>query len=559
LSEVLYGKAQVNRLRTRAGLPFVFVLLLTLTAHAVQANTVRIADAECAKCHKEIFQKYLSTPMAHASGPAEENLIPGTFLHASSAVEYSVSNRNGQPNLSFRSRKDPHISGEYPLNYFLGSGHLGTTYLYEINHYLFESPVAWYAASHGYDMKPGLAAMAQMPPSLPMQSGCLRCHMSAVQRSDPGTINHYSGLPFLHGGITCEACHGDARRHVRSGGKDAIVNPAHLNPDRRDAVCISCHLEGDVSVERAGHSALDYHPGDSISDYLAFYVYSENNLTARGVSEVEQFAQSTCKRMSGDKMSCTSCHDPHFTPTPEQRVAFFRAKCLACHNQPQFAASHHAENPDCTSCHMRHTGAENIPHVAWTDHRILRLPAPADPIADHRESAELSPILSPGATKRDLAMAYYQAFLEGNQSVEPKAWKLLQEQRGAIGNDAKALDAFGNLSAGRGDSQAAELAFQQVLKLDTRDLTALSNLGILRARQGNLPSAISLLQSAFDANKDVAGLAMNLARVQCMAGDATGARATVDAALVYAPGLDSLLRMRDQMSDCSAPKSHGAQ
>jgi predicted CXXCH cytochrome family protein len=324
-------------------------------------------------------------------------------------------------------------------------------------------------------------------------------------------------------------------------------------------VCISCHLEGDVSVERAGHSALDYHPGDSISDYLAFYVYSENSLTVRGVSEVEQFAQSTCKRMSGDKMSCTSCHDPHFTPTPEQRVAFFRAKCLACHNQPQFAASHHAENPDCTSCHMRHTGAENIPHVAWTDHRILRLPAPADPIADHRESAELSPILSPGATKRDLAMAYYQAFLEGNQSVEPKAWKLLQEQRGAIGNDAKALDAFGNLSAGRGDSQAAELAFQQVLKLDTRDLTALSNLGILRARQGNLPSAISLLQSAFDANKDVAGLAMNLARVQCMAGDATGARATVDAALVYAPGLDSLLRMRDQMSDCSAPKSHGAQ
>jgi predicted CXXCH cytochrome family protein len=545
-------------MRTRAGLLLVFGLLFSQAAHAFQASPVRIADAECAKCHKEIFQKYLSTPMAHASGPAEENLIPGTFLHAPSAVDYSVSNTNGQPYLAFRSRKNPHISGEYPLSSFLGSGHLGTTYLYELNHYLFESPVAWYAAAHGYDMKPGLAAMTQMPPSLPMQSGCLRCHMSAVQRSDPGTINRYSGLPFLHGGITCEACHGDARRHIRSGGKDAIVNPAHLDPDRRDAVCISCHLEGDVSVERAGHSALDYHPGDSISDYLAFYVYSGNNLTARGVSEVEQFAQSTCKRMSGDKMSCTSCHDPHFTPAPEQRAAFFRAKCLACHNQPQFVASHHPENPDCTSCHMRHTGAENIPHVAWTDHRILRLPAPADATAEHRDSAELSPILSPDATKRDLAMAYYQAFLEGNQSVEPKAWKLLQEQRSAIGNDAKALDAFGNLSAERGDSQAAEAAFQQVLKLDARDLTALSNLGILRAKQGNLSSAISLLQSAFDANKDVAGLAMNLARVQCIAGDATGARATVDAALVYASGLDGLLRMRDQMSDCGVPKSHGA-
>jgi predicted CXXCH cytochrome family protein len=548
----------MNRLWAIAGLPLLFASLFSLPVHAFQASPVRIADAECEKCHKEIFQKYLSTPMARASGRAEENLIPGTFLHASSRVEYSVSNHNGQPHLTFRSIKNAHISGEYPLSYFLGSAHLGTTYLYELNRYLFESPVAWYAASQGYDMKPGLAAMAQMPPSLPMQSGCLRCHMSAVQPSDPGTINHYSGLPFLHSGITCEACHGDARSHVRSGGKSAIVNPAHLDPDRRDAVCISCHLEGDVSVERAGHSALDYRPGDPISDYLAFYVYTGNNLTARGVSEVEQFAQSRCKRMSGDKMSCTSCHDPHFTPAPEQRASFFRAKCLACHTQPEFAASHHPENRDCTSCHMRHTGAENIPHVAWTDHRILRLPAPPDVTAEHHESDELSPVLSAGATKRDLAMAYYQAFLEGNQSVEPKAWKLLQEQRSAIGNDEKALDAYGNLSAGRGDSQAAEAAFQQVLKLNARDLTALSNLGILRARQGNLPSAISMLQSAFDANKDVAGLAMNLARVQCMAGNATGARATVEAALVYAPGLEDLLRMRDQMSDCGAPKSLGA-
>jgi predicted CXXCH cytochrome family protein len=539
---------------------FALLLLLLLcgTAYAFQASPVRVADAKCESCHKAIFQKYLSTPMARASGDAQENLIPGAFVHSPSGVEYSVSNANGQPRLTFRSRKDPHISGEYPLSYFLGSGHLGTTYLYELNHYLFESPVAWYAASHGYDMKPGLAEMAQMPPSLPMQSSCLRCHMSAVQRSDPGTINRYSGPPFLHGGITCEACHGDAQRHVSSGGKAAIVNPAHLDPERRDSVCISCHLEGDVSIERAEHSAIDYRPGDSISDYLAFYVYSGNNMTARGVSEVEQFAQSTCKRMSGDKMSCTSCHDPHFTPAPEQRVAFFRAKCLACHNQPQFAASHHPENPDCTSCHMRHTGAENIPHVAWTDHRILKLPAPLDAPTEDPPSAELSPVLSPGATQRDLAMAYYQAFLEGNQSAEPKAWKLLQEQRSAMGNDERALDAFGNLSAERGESQAAEAAFQQVLKLDPRDLTALSNLGILHAKQGNLPSAISLLQSAFSTNQDIAGLAMNLARVQCMAGDAAGARATVEAALVYSPGLEDLLRMRDQIPACGAPKSQEA-
>lgn len=549
----------MNGMRTRIAIASVFTLLMLAPAHAFQATPVRVADAQCEKCHKEVFQRYLSTPMAHASGAAEENLIPGTFLHAPSGVQYSISYGHGQPRLSFRSGSHPDISGEYSLGYFLGSGHLGTTYLYELNNYLFESPIAWYAASRGYDMKPGLAEMTQMPPSLPMQSSCLRCHMSAVEHSDPGTINRYSRLPFLHGGITCEACHGDAQRHVSSGGKAPIVNPAHLDPDRRDSVCISCHLEGDVSVARAGRSALDYRPGDSISDYLAFYVYSGNSLTARGVSEVEQLAQSTCKRMSGDKMSCTSCHDPHFTPAPEQRASFFRAKCLNCHNQPQFARSHHPENPDCTSCHMRHTGAENIPHVAWTDHRILRLPAPPSTAIEHPQSATLAPVLSPGATTRDLAMAYYQALLEGNPSVEPKAWKLLEEQRNAIGNDAPALDAFGILSAEHGDAHDAEEAFRQALKLDPHDLTALSNLGTLEAKQGSLKSSIAMLQSAFEANKDVTGLAMNLARVQCMDGDAAGARATLDAALVYGPGVEELRRMRNQMTDCTGNKTAAVQ
>ena len=82
------------------------------------------------------------------------------------------------------------------LSYFLGSGHLGTTYLYAINRYLFESPVAWYSASHGYDMKPGLEDMKQIPPPLSIQSSCLRCHMSAVQPTDPGTVNRYAGAAF---------------------------------------------------------------------------------------------------------------------------------------------------------------------------------------------------------------------------------------------------------------------------------------------------------------------------------------------------------------------------
>lgn len=536
-----------------------FAVMILCTAQAQQATSVRVADGACENCHKDLFRSYLATPMARASGPAVENLISGSFHQTAAGVSYTIARRDGEAQLTIQTGPSNGAAEHHRLNYFLGSGHLGTTYLYSIDRYLFESPVAWYAASRGYDMKPGLGEMKERPPALAMDSGCLRCHMSAVQRSDAGTLNHYSGLPFLHTGITCEACHGDAQQHVQTGGKAAIVNPSRLDPERRDSVCISCHLEGDVSVRRAGHSALDYQPGQSISDDLAFYVYSGNDLTVRGVSEVEQLAQSTCKRMSGAKMSCTSCHDPHFTPAPEQRASFFRAKCLACHTQPQFAASHYPENPDCTSCHMKHTGAENIPHVAWTDHRILRVPESSQTDTLHPSSGELKPIFSPGASPRDLAMAYYKAWLEsGSQDAGEKAWTLLEQQRAGIANDAKALDAFGNMSAERGDSQAAEKAFDQVLKLKPHDLTALSNLGILRAREGKLEESISLLHSAFKSNEDVTGLAINLARVQCMDGDGSGARDTIDTALVYAPGMQKLQDLRDEMTTCRSPQHSGA-
>jgi predicted CXXCH cytochrome family protein len=539
----------------RLGSLAIAVMALLRVPAEGQATPVRVADAACISCHRAVVAKYLATPMANASGSAEVKLIPGTLLHKPSGVRYRVSMEEGKAELSYEV-PDGLGGGKLPLTYFLGSGHLGTTYLYEMDHYLFESPVAWYAESDGYDMKPGLAEVTRMPPALPMQSSCLRCHMSAVQHSDAGTINHYSGLPFQHGGITCEACHGDARQHLSSRGKGAIVNPAKLDPARRDSVCISCHLEGDVSVERAGHSAVDYVPGEVISDYLAFFVYGENNLTARGVSEVEQLEQSTCKRRSGDRMSCTSCHDPHSTPVPTERVSFYRAKCLACHAQPEFAATHHPENRDCTSCHMRHTGAENIPHVAWTDHRLLRV-APPSSAAGAKEGTTLTPVLSPSSTERDLAMAYYQAYLEGNGSVEEKAFTLLSRMRGGIGADREALDAFGTLSAQRGESQLAEAAFQQVLTIEPRDLTALSNLGTLRAKQGRLAEAIALLKPAFEANRDVAGLAMNLARVQCMAGDGAAARATLNAALVYSPESQEMRRAVGEMTQCDGTQPAG--
>lgn len=526
------------------------LFLLAASPAAPQATSVSVADAVCARCHAQIYRSYLHTPMANASGAATDNLRTGTCVHEASGVAYTIAAVGGTPTLSWHdidaSKADQHVN----LSYFLGSGHLGITWLYSVDRYLFESPVAWYSSFHGLDMKPGLEKAQTRLPALPIESACLRCHMSAVQKSDPGTINRYTGLAFLHTGITCESCHGDTRQHVHSGGTIPALNPSSLPSERRDSVCISCHLEGDVSVERAGRSALDYRPGASISDYLAYYVYAKSDPNARGVSEVEQFNQSMCKRMSGDRMSCTSCHDPHFTPAASERAAFFRKKCLACHSG-SFAASHHPENPDCTGCHMPRNGAENIPHVAWTDHRILRRPPAASPPTSV-VSNQLTPIFSPGATQRDLGMAYDLALLEGNHAAEPLAWSLLHGQRQALSNDPAALDALAELDAERGNYTEAEAEFRRVLVLQPLDVTALSNLGTLLARQGELPAATKLLQQAYQRNRDLGGLAMNLARVQCFAGDASGEARTLRTALRYNPGVTRIQQQLDAASTCTS-------
>lgn len=522
------------------------------------ATSVRVADAACAKCHRSIYKTYLLTPMANASGPAGQLFTPGSFNHAQAHVYYVLEKVEGKPVLKWRNNNAPGGSGQRDLTYFLGSGHLGTTWLYSVNNYLFESPVAWYSATGRYDMKPGLSNATGMLPGLAMQSDCMRCHMSNVLPSDSDTINRYSGLPFLHAGITCEACHGDTAAHLKSGGKAPVIDLARIAPEKRDSVCISCHLEADITVERAGHSMLNFKPGDSIADFLAFYTYTKSDPLARGVSEVEQFNQSMCKRSSGDRMSCTTCHDPHFRPAPSQRIAYFRSKCLACHGTPTFTSVHHPDNPDCIGCHMPHNGAQNIPHVAWTDHRILRHPT-AESASESIATTTLKPIFSPEANPRDLGMAYYLAYLKGNSAEGANAWLLLNSQQQLIQNDKAALNALAVLSFERGDPKTGESLLERVLHLDPNDLTAESDLGALMAKQGNLSESLQLLRNAFSRNQDVAGLAMNLARVQCATGDAEGVRNTLKTALIYNPGVEELQRFLKSADDCHVPAGKGTQ
>jgi Flp pilus assembly protein TadD len=515
---------------------------------------VAVADAACGQCHQEIFRKYLDTPMANASGRALDHAIPGSFYHAPSKITYRFFAGDTSFWLSFaRSGSQT----RQKLDYFMGSGHLGVTYLYTVNGYLLESPVAYYANLKAYDMKPGLGSSARLPEVLPMAPGCTRCHMSGVQRADPGTNNHYSGLPFLHGGITCESCHGDTQEHVSTAGKAAVINPVKLDAGRRDSICISCHLEGDASVEHRGRSVANYKPGQRIEDYLSYFVYARANATDRGVSEIEQLSLSQCKRVSGDRMSCMSCHDPHYSPAAGERAGFYRNKCLACHTAAKFATTHYPGTPDCTSCHMPTSNAQNIPHVAWTDHRIRQHPAQLESLDGEPTNPELVSFLGHDAPARDLALAYYDLTAKGKISQAAKAGPMLLAVQKSDPPDPAVLTALGFLapSMGMTAAQSADY-YREALKLDPLNLLAANNLATLLARAGQLSEAVPLWQSTFERNEDIESLGINLALAECKLGQKEKALQVLQRVLVYGPDSPTAQRrlraMQNGQEACSA-------
>src|SRR5262249_9486356 len=85
------------------------------------------------------------------------------------------------------------------------------------------------------------------------------------------------------------------------------------------------------------------------------------------------------------RLGCVSCHDPHRLPPPEERVTFYRGRCLACHGEASCrlgpdARRAAAPGDSCIDCHMPRGDSSNIAHLAVTDHRVVRDPArPAPP------------------------------------------------------------------------------------------------------------------------------------------------------------------------------------
>ncbi|WP_433975352.1 tetratricopeptide repeat protein [Tunturiibacter lichenicola] len=494
----------------------------TPKAQPITAALSSNPDAVCAGCHQNIYEKYERTPMAKGSGTAFSGLLEGGFLHAASGVRYSVFLRDGKAWMSYARDREPVLHGERQLMYFVGSGRRGRTYLYQVEGQWFEVPINYYGKKQLWDMAPNYGATKTMPEALPVDSNCLHCHATAVQMALPEARNKYEAAPFQQGGVGCTACHGDSSLHLAEKGHGPIVNPAKLPPARRDSTCLQCHLEGDVAIYRAGTSLAQFHAGADLADYAVYFVKaSAASGGGRASSQNEALLRSACKVASGDKLTCTTCHDPHSSPSAEERVSYFRGRCLTCHTSTKMATMHHPEERDCAVCHMPTRTTTDISHEQATDHNIQRRPAStaAMRFTDLAESTELVPVGSVSVGDRELGLAYAQLAEHGDRVTATKAIHLLAKAEKAGHDDAQLHTQLGFMQQMSGDKGGARKEYADALKEDPYQATVLGNLAVLDASSGGVEEAIALLQRAVDADPSQMAPGLNLAFIECRLGD----------------------------------------
>ena len=469
-------------------------------------------SAVCATCHEEIARAYATTGMARSSGEVRGVEADGLFAHKASGVRYRVYGKDAAAWFSFDLGD---VRGSRRLEYFVGSGSVGRSYLYLVNGFLYQAPVSWYSAPGKWDLSPGYQQYDALYLTRGIEPVCLGCHASGVQPA-AGTTNGYRVPPFREGGVSCERCHGTGDAHAAGRGK--IVNPGKLTAERRDSICAQCHLSGEARIARAGVEG-SYRPGGLLSDSLVVFGWSGNpdmNVT----SHFERLAGSACKKASGDRLWCGSCHVAHRSPAETERVGFYRAKCQQCH-----AADECGRGPDCAACHMPKRAVRDVQHSAYTDHAI-RKPGGGGAVASGER--KLVPLGGAQAGDREYGLAY--AAMPG---FEKQAREYLDR---VPQDDGEVLAHLAYLYEKGGDQRKATALYDKALKADPSQVAAAVNLGNAYIKSGRGRDAVRLWESALARSPGLETVRLSLAVALYRSGDKAGAEEVLVKLLELNPG-----------------------
>jgi hypothetical protein len=360
-----------------------------------------VGDAKCAECHADFMEKYRMHPMFRTLSPVSIDAMPECYKSdvlepfEAGGLVFSVEKRG---NKVFHRETLPTADGrpqpafETEIDYAIGSGSLGYSFLYERDGYFMQSPISWFSQKQKWALSPGYEHN-NSEFQRAIGGECFTCHSNFTEVAGNAFNRYKMPLTPRGYGIGCERCHGPGELHVKHEtegdstipeGAKLIVNPKdkEMPVYLREAVCEQCHLEGSSRVLKRGRQLFDFRPGLPLHFFWSVFVKSEESGENQAVGQVEQMHESQCYKASKGALSCTSCHNPHLVPGHAEKVGFYRNRCLQCHADKGCSLSETvrretSKEDNCLVCHMPRVTSTDVAHTATTNHRVPRIPNPS--------------------------------------------------------------------------------------------------------------------------------------------------------------------------------------
>ncbi len=437
-----------------------------------------VGSKACATCHADIYQEYAQTLMGRSMTlPGDLSNLPSkpVIIHSEKLNRYFEIFRKGRSLYQSEYELAPDgsetFSDTHPIAYVIGAGQNGVGYLVQEGSRLFEAPLSYYTQSHSWELSPGYQAV-DYGFLRPAQSDCLVCH-SGRPRPITEHTNLYKNPPFEQLAVGCENCHGPGELHVEERTKGAplqgpvdrsIVNPGNLPGWLANNVCMVCHQAGDARVLQPGKTYADFRPSEPLNHTVAILAVPFTRSSHPRDPLLQQYAQMTlskCYRASAGRLSCLTCHNPHFEPPAAEAPAYFRKKCLLCHTEQSCKAPlamRRAQSPpdDCVGCHMPRQNLHSISHSSLTNHRIIAFPGePFPEAAFHMTTPALPDVVHvdaiPGKDgvplSRMTLLQAYSGLSQTHPEYKPRYEKLLGQLSKTQPHNPFILSALGSQAA----------------------------------------------------------------------------------------------------------------
>jgi len=364
------------------------------------------AGAEaCAKCHASINHEWEKSHHRRMMQPATTQSVKGDFAQNKVALKGATYLLQFRDNNYYITESD--LSGkpwEHRVEYTLGER--------RFQHYLttlpdgrvIVVPPTWDITRKkwAFDLDIGNPEEGSGDPIEVWNKTCYSCHVSRGQKNfDVEKLGYHTTWQDF--GINCESCHGPGREHIaraaapqvkvmdadrRARIKEAIINPAQLDPANSTMICAQCHSFRDIYADNFKSGANYYDFFMPVMEYRLPAsedpAYWPDGRPRQLANEAFGLWQSQCFLKGG--ATCVTCHSQPHTIDVDRNPKLRpnnNALCTGCHTSIAInisAHTHHAATSSGSSCIECHMPATVISLKSRMRDHSMSIPAPENTI-----------------------------------------------------------------------------------------------------------------------------------------------------------------------------------